>query len=133
MDSAIGKDPDSGYLSGEYTTVGNPIIYLQYWKSYNHLEEYASNAMRLHMDNWRRFFKKIGLNGDVGIWHETYRIAPKHYECVYLNMPPFGLGKISPLVPANKGRESSRGRMEHWYKDKPTVGNAQGVKEVVNS
>jgi hypothetical protein len=33
----------------------------------------------------------------VGIWHETYEIAPGQYENVYVNMPKFGLGKVGEL------------------------------------
>lgn len=107
----------SGYLSGEYHTIGHPFIYVQYWRSYDHLESYASNKSYVHKETWHRYFKKVGLNGDVGIWHETYRIEPGKFESVYLNMPPFGLGRIAPLVSANSGRERSRGRMER-YRDK---------------
>ena len=49
--------------------------------------------------------------GDVGIWHETYRIAPGQYEAIYGAMPEFGLGKVGRLVPAAGARESARGRM----------------------
>ncbi len=36
----------------------------------------------------------------VGIWHETYLVEPGKYECIYGNMPPFGLGAASNLVKA---------------------------------
>ncbi|UXI69475.1 DUF4188 domain-containing protein [Tahibacter amnicola] len=106
---------DSGYLGGEYRTAGNPIVFVQYWRSYDALEKYASNASLHHRKMWGWFFRSIGLKGDVGIYHESYRITPGNYECVYLNMPPFGLGKVFPLVPASKGYASSRGRMEKWH------------------
>jgi hypothetical protein len=108
---------DSGYLSGEYKTIGHPFIYVQYWRSYDALENYAKEQKYHHKKSWGRFFKNVGLSGDVGIWHETYKISPGNYECVYLNMPAFGLGRIYPLVNASKGRESSRGRMEMKRKD----------------
>jgi hypothetical protein len=108
----------SGYLSGEYRTIGHPFIYVQYWRSYDDLERYATDNSYVHKKNWKRYFQNVGLNGDVGIWHESYKIKPGCFECVYLNMPPFGLGKISKLVPASHGRERSRERMER-YRDKP--------------
>lgn len=102
----------TGYLGGEYRTVGNPIVFVQYWRSYDHLEAYASNRELAHLPMWAWFFKAIALGGDVGIYHEAYRIAPGNYESVYLNMPRFGLGRVFPLVPAARGLRSSRSRMD---------------------
>jgi hypothetical protein len=52
------------------------------------------------------------LLGDrIGIWHETYRVHPGDWECVYNNMPPFGLAKATRAVPATGRRESAPGRM----------------------
>lgn len=105
-------DPDSGLLGGQYQTVGNPICYVQYWRSYDALLAYSHASDKLHQKAWRGFYKKIGTGGDVGIWHEVFRVAPGQYESVYINMPPFGLGAIADLIPARGGRETSRGRME---------------------
>ena len=51
----------------------------------------------------------IGSSGDVGIWHETYLVPAGGYECVYNNMPPFGLGEATEIVPA-AGRKASAAR-----------------------
>ena len=32
--------------------------------------------------------KKVGTNGGVGVWHETYIIDKGQYENIYANMPP---------------------------------------------
>jgi hypothetical protein len=48
----------------------------------------------------------------VGIWHETYRIAPGQYEAIYSGMPAHGLGKVGSLVPASGRRENARGRLK---------------------
>ena len=53
----------------------------------------------------------IGTNGDVGIWHETYRVRPGDYESVYVNMPSFGVGKAGELVEASGKRDSAAGRL----------------------
>jgi Monooxygenase af470-like len=45
-----------------------------------------------HWPAWVAFNKRVGSDGDVGIWHETYLVASGRYECVYNNMPPTGLG-----------------------------------------
>ena len=54
----------------------------------------------------------VGSSGDVGIWHETYRIRPGEYECIYNNMPVFGLARATRVVPVSGRRESAAGRMQ---------------------
>lgn len=53
----------------------------------------------------------MGTSGDVGIWHETYKISRENYECVYVNMPEFGLGKVGTLIPALGKLATAKGRM----------------------
>jgi hypothetical protein len=58
------------------------------------------------------FNKRIGgSRGDVGIWHETYRVRAGEYETVYSGMPPYGLGTAGTLVPVTAKRESARERI----------------------
>jgi hypothetical protein len=64
------------------------------------LMDYAKKRDSAHMPAWREFNKRVGTSGDVGIWHETYRIRPGDYESVYVNMTPFGLGRAGQLVDA---------------------------------
>ena len=45
------------------------------------------------MPAWAAFNRAVASNGDVGIWHETYRVRPGDYECIYNNMPLFGLAQ----------------------------------------
>lgn len=60
-----------------------------------------------------RINKRVGSSrGDVGIWHETYRVRAGEYECVYSGMPPFGLAKASATLDAIGPLESARGRLE---------------------
>jgi hypothetical protein len=61
---------------------------------------------------WQRFNRRVrNSRGDVGIWHETYRIGPGCYEAIYAGMPAFGLGKIGVIIPAEGRPESARGRL----------------------
>jgi len=39
------------------------------------------------------------VSGDVGIWHETYRVHAGEYEAIYGDMPRIGLGAVGELVP----------------------------------
>jgi len=104
-------DPDSGLL-GYQSWFGNPNVMVQYWRSFEHLERYAKDATHAHRPAWAMFNRTIASNGDVGIWHETYRVGPGDFECVYNNMPAFGLAAATRSVPASGPRESARGRME---------------------
>ncbi len=100
----------SGFLGVEQW-IGNPSIMVQYWRSFDHLENYATDKIQAHRPAWAAFNRVVGSNGDVGIWHETYRIRPGDYECVYTNMPLFGLAKATRAVPATGRREFAPGRM----------------------
>jgi hypothetical protein len=98
-------------LLGYETWPGRTIIVLQYWRSMDALMTYAKNRDAKHLPAWRAFNKLVGTSGDVGIWHETYRVRPGDYENIYVNMPPFGLGKAGELVEARGKRESARDRL----------------------
>ncbi|TJY41089.1 DUF4188 domain-containing protein [Cohnella pontilimi] len=103
------QNPELGFISTEiFWSLRGPIL-LQYWKSYEQLEKYAREG--LHLEAWKNFNKKIGTDGTVGIYHETYVIGPGQYECVYGNMPKFGLAKAGRHIPAVGMKETSRRRM----------------------
>jgi len=85
---------------------------VQYWRSFEHLERYAKDATHAHRPAWAMFNRTVASNGDVGIWHETYRVRPGDFECVYNNMPAFGLAAAARSVAASGPRESARGRMD---------------------
>jgi hypothetical protein len=101
--------PESGFL-GHIMSLGTIV---QYWRSFDHLEAYARDPKQLHWPAWVDFNKKLGrCRGDVGIWHETYRIRAGEYECVYSGMPPYGLAKAGTIVDTVGRMESARGRIE---------------------
>lgn len=106
----LSASPDSGFL-GFHQWLGNPTIALQYWRSFEHLERYAKDSARSHRSAWAAFNRAAASNGDVGVWHETYRIKPGDFECIYNNMPLFGLARATQAVPAEGRRESARGRI----------------------
>jgi hypothetical protein len=86
--------PEKGLLGYQ---MGLPTI-VQYWRSYDHLEAFANDRDDPHLEAWRTYWKRVGKSGRTGIWHETYLVRAGEYECVYGNMPPFGLGKAASLV-----------------------------------
>jgi hypothetical protein len=104
------KKPESGFL-GFQIYGGIPPVIVQYWRSFEHLEAYAKDRDGLHYPAWKEFNTKIKSNGDVGIWHETYKVSAGSYECIYNNMPKYGLGKIGELIPAVGKKEYARDRI----------------------
>jgi hypothetical protein len=99
-----------GLLHLEYW-FGRTTIMVQYWKSFEALEAYAKSRDHEHLPAWAAFNRNVASNGDVGIWHETYRVRAGEHKCIYNNMPPFGLARATQLVPATGGRETAAGRM----------------------
>ena len=106
----LSEKPESGFL-GFQSYGGIPPVTIQFWKSFEHLEAYAKDREGQHYPAWKAFNQKTKNNGDVGIWHETYKIKAGEYECVYNNMPQYGLGKIGELIPAIGKREYAAGRI----------------------
>ena len=48
---------------------------------------------------WRAFNQRVRDSGDVGIWHETYRVRAGEYEAIYGNMPRVGLAAVGDHRP----------------------------------
>jgi len=102
--------PELGYLGGE-TWFGRTTLLMQYWRSLDQLMAYATNREAEHLPAWKAFNQSLAKSGDVGVWHETYVVAPGTYENVYVNMPPFGLGRVGSLMPAAGTLESAPARV----------------------
>ena len=84
---------------------------VQYWRSFEQLEHFARDPALNHLEPWKRFNRAVGADGSVGIWHETYQVQAGQYECVYGNMPPFGLAVAGQHLPAVGRHETARRRM----------------------
>ena len=104
------QNPELGFISHE-SWIGRTTLMVQYWKSFEQLENYAKSKSSSHLPAWAEFNKKVGRNGDVGIWHETYLSQKGKYECVYNNMPKFGLAKVGVHIPATGKFKSARDRI----------------------
>ena len=108
----LSSNPESGFLSSEIG-LGRTVIMVQYWRSVEDLMKYAKDRDSEHLPAWRAFNRQIGLNGDVGIWHETYSVSKSGYEAVYVNMPKFGLARAGTHIEATGRLTSARGRLGH--------------------
>ena len=104
------RQPERGFLHSEMW-FSRTLILLQYWRSMEHLMNYAKAKEAAHLPAWQAFNKAIGANGAVGIWHETYQVSPGGYENVYVNMPTFGLGGAGTLHQAKGNLKSASDRL----------------------
>lgn len=110
--------PELGLLAAQ----GSGTTMTQYWRSLEHLYAYAQSRDHAHLPAWRAFNQTARSAGPaVGIWHETYVAQPGSYETVYVNMPPFGLGRAGTLVPATGRREGARGRLAQTAEAVPSA------------
>jgi hypothetical protein len=113
MIAELSRDPDSGFLGAEYALSGlRTVLLVQYRRDFDSLEAYARARDRRHWPAWTAFNKAIGTDGTVGIFHETYAVNGAGHETVYVNMPPFGLGKVAGTRPATGSRAEARSRMK---------------------
>ena len=103
-------DPSAGLLHPE-GDAGRTTPMVQYWRSLDDLQRYAHDRERAHAPAWQRWAKRLGLDGAVGIWHETYVVEPGQHESVYHHMPAFGLGRALGTVPAEGALRTARGRL----------------------
>jgi len=99
--------PEKGLLGYQ---MGLPVI-VQYWRSFAHLEAFAKDTQDPHLAVWRSYWKRVGNSSRTGIWHETYLVRAGEYEAIYVNMPPFGLGKAARLRPLDES-SSARNRIK---------------------
>ncbi len=85
---------------------------VQSWRSFEQLERYASSRDHAHWPAWVAFNRRMkNSRGDVGIWHETYRVGPGDYEAIYSGMPPHGLGRAGRRAALTEADESARLRL----------------------
>lgn len=105
------KNPEKGFLHGEFFWNFSGPVLIQYWRSFEDLERFARHPSDPHLEAWKRFNQAVGADGSVGIWHETYMVNANQFECVYGNMPKFGLGAAVEHVEAIGNRETARLRL----------------------
>ena len=110
MIKELENKPESGFLSYE-SYIGRTTLMVQYWQSTEHLQAFANDRNADHYPAWKAFYKAVGLNGDVGLWHETYRVSPGRHESIYINMPPFGLARAGELVEISEAKRTAKARM----------------------
>ena len=99
MLAELRRRPEAGLLGATLALApGGPMV-VQYWRSFEHLERYARDPDAEHLPAWRRFNRAARGTGDVGIWHETFRVREGEYEAIYGDMPRIGLAAVGEHRP----------------------------------
>lgn len=103
--------PDSGLLWYRTYVSWRVVLVQQYWESFDTLLAYAQDKKGEHFPAWARFMRELLPDGAIGIWHETYVVEPGKMECVYGNMPLFGLAAATKSVTAEGRLAAAKDRM----------------------
>jgi hypothetical protein len=114
------KHPEKGLLGFRQAFLPSPLL-VQYWRSFADLERFARDRDDPHLEPWRQFNRRVGASGDVGIWHETYRVKTSDIESIYGNMPVSGLAAAVGMVPVQRGHDSAAKRMGVSAEDDPAL------------
>lgn len=113
--------PENGLLGYKQCWLNGGPAVVQYWRDYESLERFARAPDAPHLGPWKRFNRAVKASGDVGIWHETYRVHAGEYECVYGNMPLTGLAAAGTHVPVGTAGQSSAHRIGAAVEDRVAV------------
>ena len=117
----LAADPSLGLLGVHSFWAGRTILAVQYWRSFEDLQRFARSKDHEHLPAWSEFNRLVRDNGDVGIFHETYRVGPGTAESLYGNMPPFGMGAAVGAAPVAARGQSAARRMGTTTSDEPAV------------
>lgn len=104
------QNKELGFLSGRTLIAWREVMVFQFWRSFEHLNAYAHKRDAKHLPAWAAFNRKVGSEGSVGIWHETYQVQANQSEVIYVNMPRYGLAEWADHIPAKAGL-SAQARM----------------------
>ena len=116
------KNRDLGLVGKPRTMLSGRVIAVwQYWNSFEQLQAYARSNTNAHLPAWRAFNRRIRDNGTVGIFHETIILSDASVETVYGNMPDFGLGAVTGIVPASQRGQTAATRLQKTDSSGPPV------------
>ncbi len=107
------ENPELGLLGARTWMSWRLVMVQQYWASMDQLMSYAAERDAQHLPAWRAFNRRARASGSVGIWHEAYIVDAAGSHVVYANMPLFGMGEATRLVPAH-GVQPVTPRAELW-------------------
>jgi hypothetical protein len=109
MIAELERQPELGFLGADLW-FGRTLLMVQYWRSFALLEAYAKARDHVHLPAWTAFNRAVGSTGDVGVFHETYEVAPGSCESIYVNMPAMMFGKVGRRLEAKGAYQAARSR-----------------------
>ena len=115
-------DPGSGFLGATQGFLAGGPALVQYWRSFEDLDRYARDREARHLPAWRAFNQRVRDSGDVGIWHETYRVRAGEYEAIYGNMPRVGLARVGAHQPLGSTSTAALRSGERAEDEAPVTG-----------
>jgi hypothetical protein len=115
------EHPERGLLHAQFAFIGACPAVVQYWRSFEALDRFARDADDLHLPAWKRWNQLVRASGDVGIWHETYRVRAGECETIYGNMPRFGLAAAFGHQPVGSTGQSAAKRIGARADDDPAL------------
>jgi hypothetical protein len=116
----LDKHPEAGLMSWHGAWMHGPAV-VQYWRSFEDLDRFARGGDEPHLPAWKAFNKAVRGSGDVGIWHETYKVRAGESESIYGNMPRIGLARAGLHVPVGSTGQSAARRIGATQLDEPAV------------
>jgi hypothetical protein len=115
------EHPEAGMLSFQRCWLNGGPAVVQYWRDFDSLERFARSSDAPHLAPWKQFNQAVRASGEVGIWHETYRVRAGEYECIYGNMPQVGLAAAGALAPVGSAGQSAARRVGARDEDEVAV------------
>jgi hypothetical protein len=107
----LSRRKDLGLLGFTSWVSPNGPLLVQYWRSFEQLERFARDSSLPHFAAWREYNRRVGTDGDVGVWHETYQVSAGRYETIYANMPMLGLMSVGTGVPVGRRGDTAAERI----------------------
>lgn len=116
------RNRELGLVGSPRTFVsGRTVMVWQYWESFDKLAAYARATDSAHLPAWRSFNRRVRDNGSVGIFHETILLSDANVETFYGNLPTFGLGAVTGVIPIARRGQTAQSRMTGSDDSAPAV------------
>ena len=93
-----------GLLHYEILFYWRGVAIMQYWRSFDHLHAYAHARNAATFPPGRSSTAALARMASVGIWHETYTVAPGQYECHLRQHAALRPGRGRPMHVSATGR-----------------------------
>ncbi|MGH3643191.1 MAG: monooxygenase family protein [Mycobacterium sp.] len=118
----LAKKPELGLLDARTFCMGRDVIVVHYWRSVEDLGRFAKDTALARAPAWAAFNQHAAGSGNIGIWHETYRVPADQIKTRYGNMPPFGSGRAHGVRERlGSPRNDTHSRRRHPYRSRYTT------------